>query len=128
MKTIGQRLLPHRFILALLTGVFTSTLLIAWMENVILASILGTLITLLVAQPEQLKDFLSLGSATGILIGPYVGIRLYLNSNPVPVDTIWELMLPLLGGLILTGCLCALYGFLTGKFLMLYKKGQGPFF
>ena len=129
MKLNPQRLLVHRVILGLIAGVIASMLLMTWMWNDILASVIGTLITLLVAQPEQLRDFTRLGFVTGVLTGPYAGVQQYWNAGNPPVNVnLPALLLAILGGLILNGFLCAAYGFLTGKFLELYKKGRGPFF
>ena len=129
MKSIGPRLLAHRMILGLIAGITVSILLMAWMWNDILASVIGTLITLLVAQPEQLRDFTRLGFVTGVLTGPYAGVQQYWNAGNPPVNVnLPALLLAILSGLILNGILCAAYGFLTGKFLELYKKGRGPFF
>lgn len=128
-KVIEQNFHSHRMTWGLLTGVAGATLFIIWMPNDVFAGVLGVLISLLVARPTELKVFIVLGCATGIITGPVAGVQQYLNTTPSPATlNLPALLLAILNWLILSACLGAVYGFIMGKFAQLYLKGHGPFF
>lgn len=129
MKSVRRTLFSRRNILGILIGVFTSLVLVSWMRNYILASILGMMVTLIIADLRQPTELAMLGLVTGSMAGLYRGVRNYLISGEVPINTIDKgLIISVLGGLILTGLICASYGFILGKIFRLYNKGQRVFF
>lgn len=128
MEPIKKRFFTGRVILSILAGVAAAILFMSFMRNYLLASVLGLLVAALIVRLSQPGEYALLGAITGGLAGLYIGARNYLLQAPAGSLDYPTLALYMLGGLLLTGLLCALYGFLTGKFLALYRQGRGPFF
>ncbi len=129
MKFNEVHIQSHRTFWGLLVGVALAIFLIFWMRNDVLATILGTMVTILVTRPQKLREFASLGGVVGVITGPATGVQQYLFSGEPPTTVaLPSLLLAIFTGVLIHGCLCAVYGFLMGLFLQLYKKGQGPFF
>ena len=118
-----------RIILSILSGSAAAILLITMMRNYILATILGMLVTVIVSDRLQPKSLTILGSLVGSVAGLYWGGRNYALSASGRINFADPLfILALFGGLLLSGLLCAIYGWIIGKLLVLYRKGRGPFF
>lgn len=121
---------PTRYtILGILAGLAVSIILILWLKNKFLGPVLGTLVAILVARPTRIRDFAALGGGVGMIIGPAIGVWQYLFQGQTPAfDNLLTILVAILSGIILNGCLCAIYGVITGIIVHLYQKGQGPFF
>ena len=129
MDSNGQSFFSGRVILGILAGVTASILFISFMRNYVLATVLGMLVAVMIADLEQPRKFAMLGFITGSIAGLYLGARNFLIQGELHMALDYlGLAISMLAGLVLTGLLCALYGFITGKVLILYQKGQGPFF
>lgn len=126
---INRSLFSVRMVLSVVAGVTTSVMLISFMRNYILATVLGSLVAIAISGLRQPKECAWLGLACGSLAGFYLGARNYLAVDDLRIaEDMSALASSLVGWLALTGLLSAFYGFLTGKFFVLYKKSQGPFF
>lgn len=118
-----------RIILAILGGSTASIILMFWIRNYLLASVLGMLVTILIADQLQPKRAALLGLIVGCLAGLFWGWRNYRLTVQAGVDLFDPaLILAMLTGLLLSGLLCAAYGWIIGKLLILYRQGRGPFF
>jgi hypothetical protein len=127
MKLSNRPFISWRVFLSILAGVAASILFISYIRNYILATVLGLLVGVWIADLPQPRDSALLGLVTGALTGLYLGWR----NAPVPAGIFPGsplLATSLLGWLVLTGLVCTVYGFVAGKFIQLYRKGQGPFF
>lgn len=118
-----------RILLAILSGSAAAILLISLMRNYLLATILGMLVAVTISDRQEPKNLVLLGSLVGSIAGLYWGGRNYVLSSPGQINFADPaLILAMLGGLLLSGLLCAVYGWIIGKLLVLYRQGHGPFF
>ena len=128
MKTTKQTFMSGRVILAIVAGVAGSILFISIMRNYMLATVIGAIIAMMVAGERPRTQFTLLGLITGGFAGLYLGSQAYWLTDLLPgLHLGANLIVSLLSGLIVTGLLCAVYGFLIGSILALYRKGQIPF-
>ena len=121
MYSSRQNMISVRAALGILVGASASILLISTMRNYILATILGMLVAMIISGRSTPVEFAVYGFLTGSIGGLYMGAG----------DTItWSEVrgLNMLVAMLFTGFLCAGYGYFTGKMLILFKQGRGPFF
>lgn len=129
MNVSRQSFFSSRVILGILAGVVASILFIQIMRNYVLATVLGMLAAVIVSRLTRPVELAGLGFITGALAGLYLGARNTLSGDELAAAGDYlSLALYMLGWLLFTGLVCGVYGFITGKFLALYKQGRGPFF
>jgi hypothetical protein len=127
MEPTRESTFTPRVILGIVAGIAFSLLLIYLKSGYQFAPILGLLVAMSIANLNQPGEFAMLGFASGSLSGLFLGLSIYLNSNrlnPTPVG----IALALLVGAVISGLICAVYGYVIGKILSYYKQGRGPFF
>lgn len=129
MNPILKKYLTPRVLLSISAGIASAILFSLFIRNYVLATILGVLMATSIAGLEKPRECVLLGSATGSLVGLYVGARYYLAEGKLgsPID-LAELGITMLAGSMLSGLICAVYGWITVKILELNKQGRGPFF
>lgn len=129
MNTRKGALFSSRIILAILVGSAAAIAFISLMRNYLLATVLGMLLAVVISDRQEPKSLVILGSLVGSIAGLYWGGRSYALSAQGSINFVDPFfLLALLGGLLLSGLLCAIYGWIIGKLLVLYHQGRGPFF
>jgi len=129
MNSNKESFIFTRIILAILGGSIASIVLMFWIRNYLLASVLGMLVAIMIADHLQPKRTALLGLIVGCLASLFWGWRNYRLTVQAGVDSFDPaLILAMLTGLLLSGLICAVYGWIIGKLLTLYKQGCGPFF
>ena len=112
-----------------LLGLAVAILLIALVQNYVIAIIVGALIGVAMAGLRQPRPMGGHTLITGALAGLYLGtIRDATAATLFFSEAGLARAALVLGDTLLFGLLCGVYGYLTGAVLALYKKGQGPFF
>ena len=127
MERPGKSIFTTRGVLGIAVGVLFSLILIYFKSGYQFAPILGLLVAMSISDLKKPGDFAILGLALGSLSGLFLGLALYLDANklnPTPLG----MALALLAGSVLSGLICAGYGWVAGKILAYYKEGRGPFF
>ncbi len=129
MNPIRKHFLTPRVVLSIIAGIAGAIMFSLFIRNYVLAMILGLMLATSIAGLEKPRECVLLGSATGSLVGLYVGARYYLAEGELSsLRDFAGLGITMLAGSILSGLLCAAYGWITVKILKLDKQGQGPFF
>lgn len=116
-----------RGVLGIAVGILFSVVLIYFKSGYQFSPVLGLLVAMSISDLKRPEDFAMLGLASGSLSGLFLGLALYLDANklnPTPLG----MVLALLEGSVLSGLICAGYGWVAGKILAYYKEGRGPFF
>lgn len=127
MERPGRSIFTVRGVLGIVVGILFSLILIYFKSGYQFAPVLGLLVAMSISDLKQPGDFATLGLASGSLSGLFLGLAIYLDSNmlnPTPLG----MALALLEGAVLSGLICAGYGYVAGKILEYYKQGRGPFF
>jgi hypothetical protein len=129
MNPILKQFFTPRVLLSITAGAAAAILLSLFMRKDTLAALLGFLLAISIAGLEKPLEFAILGSIAGSLIGLYLGARNYLVlGRSGSLTDFAGLGISMLAGLLLSGLVCAAYGWIIGKVLELYKQGRGPFF
>lgn len=129
MNPIRKQFFTPRVLLSIIAGIAGAILFSLFIRNYVLAMILGLLLATSIAGLEKPRECVLLGSATGSLVGLYVGARYYLAEGELSsLRDFAGLGITMLAGSILSGLLCAAHGWITVKILELDKQGRGPFF
>jgi hypothetical protein len=115
-----KNLMIVRMIMGVIVGAGVSILLMSFIRNYILATILGMLVALAISGRSTPSYYALIGFLTGALAGIYLGAT--PNINWIDITG-----LNMLAVMLLTGFLCAGYGYLIGKLQQVLKKGYGPF-
>lgn len=127
MERPWRSIFTLRGVLGIVVGILFSLILIYFKSGYQFSPILGLLVAMSISDLKQPGDFAMMGLALGSLSGLFLGLSLYLDANklnPTPLG----MALALLGGAVLSGLICAGYGWVAGKILAYYKEGRGPFF
>jgi hypothetical protein len=129
MNPIRKQFFTPRVLLSISAGIAGAIMFSLFIPYYVLATILGLLLATSLAGLEKPRECVLLGSTTGSLVGLYVGARYYLAEGELSsLRDFAGLGITMLAGSILSGLLCAAYGWITIKVLKLEKQGRGPFF
>jgi len=129
MNPTLKKYLTPRVLLSISAGIAGAILFSLFIRNYVLATILGLLLATSIAGLEKPRECVLLGSATGSLVGLYIGARYYLAEGELRgLSDFAGLGITMLAGSVLSGLFCAIYGWITIKILELDKQGRGPFF
>lgn len=129
MNPILKKYLTPRVLLSISAGIAGAILFSLFIRNYVLATILGLLLATSIAGLEKPRECVLLGSATGSLVGLYVGARYYLAEGELNgLSDFAGLGITMLAGSVVSGLICAVYGWITVKILELDKQGRRPFF
>lgn len=109
-----------RIIVGVLAGAGLSMVLMSFIRNYILATILGMLVAVIISGRSTPREFALTGFLAGAMAGIYLGAASYINWIEVT-------SLNMLAAMLFTGLLCAGYGYLIAKLQQVLKKGYGPF-
>ena len=125
MNPILKQFFTPRVLLSISAGIAGSVLLSLFIRNYVLATILGLLIATSFAGLQKPTECVLLGSTTGSLVGLYVGARYYLAEGELgSLRDFAGLGITMLAGSVLSGLLCAAYGWITVKILKLDEQGR----
>jgi asparagine N-glycosylation enzyme membrane subunit Stt3 len=102
---------------SLVAGVAVSVLLLFWLQQAVIALLLGASTALLIARPQRPEAFARLGFAIGTIAGPLAGVRWFLGSPLARTgNDLLLLVSALFAGMLFCGALCTAYGYLCGHF------------
>ena len=111
---------------SLVAGVAVSVLLLFWLQQAVIALLLGASTALLIARPQRPEAFARLGFAIGTIAGPLAGVRWFLGSPLARTgNDLLLLVSALFAGMHFCGALCAAYGYLCGALCGHFGRRKG---